>query len=172
MKCSLLGAAMLVCVSSAADAQYENVDERLLGCVAHVVYGESRNEPLMGQYSVAWSVIFRAMANVAYFGGSDLCDIVYKTRLLANGDVRWEYDGAKIPVTDVRAWEAALDVAYWTLLGYGKPDRPVTYFCAPYACRWHNSSKKLDYVGTIGGHQFYVDWGLPASSDVVEASGE
>lgn len=161
---------MLACVATSAEAQ--EVDQRHLECIAHAVYGESRDEPLEGQYAVAWSVIFRAQANRPYFGGRDICDVVYKRRMTANGTERWEYDGAKVPITDEDAMRNSLEVAYWTLMGQGQPSEPVTYFCAPYACGgWHDRERKLSHVGTIGGHKFYVDTELHGPN-VYEASGE
>lgn len=172
MKCSLLGATLIAAIATTAEAR--QVDERLLSCVAHVVYGEARgSRDLEEKYSIAWSVIFRAQANQAYFGGSDLCNVAYKTRVLANGTVRWEYDGANVAVTDMRAWDESVEVAYYVLMGEGRPNRPVMYFCAPYACGgWHDVSSNLAYVGSKGGHKFYIDrrFYQPGSSDVVEVS--
>jgi hypothetical protein len=152
VKCSFIGAAFLACASTAAQAQ--QVDLRLLSCIAHIVYGEAGNQPIKGKYWVAWSLIFRAAANKAYFGGSDICDVAYKYTAFAN---RHEYDGAKSMPKDDPAMEESVYVAYHTLLGEEQPPVPVMYFCAPRSCGWHDSDRNLAYVGTIKGHRFYVD---------------
>lgn len=157
MRIPLVFAALLA-LSAPASAQ--EVDPRLVSCIAHIIYGEARNEPLEGQYMVAWSLIFRAAVNLPDFGGSDICDVAYKYR-----PGRWQYDGAKIGPKDDRAWYVSLYVATMTLMGQGEPDMPVMYFCAPGSCSWHD--KALDFVGRIGGHRFYLDRRFPA---LMEAS--
>jgi spore germination cell wall hydrolase CwlJ-like protein len=153
-----LAALLALCAPAAA----QEADRRLVSCVAHIVYGESRNEPIEGQYMVAWSVIFRASANLPDFGGSDICNVAYKY-----SPGRWQYDGAKIAVRDARAWDASVYVAYMALMGQGEPIVPVMYFCAPGSCGWHD--RAAQFVGRVGNHRFYVDRRFPA---ILEASSQ
>lgn len=141
-------------------------------CIAHAVYGEARgSKSAQEKYAVAWSIIFRAQANQGYLGGQDICDVVYKTSALSGGAVRWQYDGAKTRVSDMAAWEDSLEVAYYSLLGEGKPELPVMYFCAPGSCRWHDTDKNLQFVGSLGGHRFYIDLRFYVPGwDVIQAS--
>ncbi len=141
--------------------QAQEVDPRLLSCVAHIVYGEARDEPLEGQFAVAWSILFRAAANMPDFGGQDICNVAYKY-----SPGRWQYDGAKVAVRDLRAWETSVWVAYMTLLGEGQPNLPIMYFCStrvPGACRWHD--RAAYGVGQLGGHKFYLDPRFPTLMD-------
>lgn len=167
MKASLYAVLCLVCLGFAPRALAEEAepDERLIRCIAHIVYGEARDEPVDGQFVVAWSIIYRAAADLPEFGGSDYCSVAYKRTAS-----HWEYDGAKAAVTDMRAWEASVSVAYWALMGYGRPDQPVMYFCAVNisgACRWHDRATEL--VGQIGGHRFYVDRRFPVTQASAQA---
>jgi spore germination cell wall hydrolase CwlJ-like protein len=139
-------------------------DPRLVSCIAHIVYGEARSEPIEGQYMVAWSLIFRAAVNQPDFGGSDICDVAYKYKSSRN---RWQYDGAKTAPKDNRAWYVSLYVATMTLMGQGEPNLPIMYFCAPGSCKWHE--RDAVYVGQVGGHRFYLDPRFPA---IVEASAQ
>jgi spore germination cell wall hydrolase CwlJ-like protein len=157
---------VLLCFAAPATAQ--QVDPRLQTCIAHIVYGEARNEPIKGQYWVAWSLVFRALANRRDFGGSDICDVAYKTTVQRRGYVRYQYDGAKIIPKDDPAGEVASYVAQMTLLGYEQPEVPVMYFCSVHvrdACQWHD--KATHYVDRVGGHEFYLDPEFPA---LMEAS--
>jgi spore germination cell wall hydrolase CwlJ-like protein len=136
--------------------------ERHLQCIAHIVYGEARNESIEGQFLVAWSILYRAAANLPDFGGSDYCAVAYKVSHTEFGKKVWQYDGAKALVRDMAAWDMAVYVAQYALAGYGRPDQPVMYFCSVYvrgACRWHNGH--VEYVGQIGGHRFYIDRRFP-----------
>ncbi len=162
MKRLLLALLLFVSVQGAAQAQEEYVDKRHVQCIGHIVYGESKNEPLEGQFAVAWSVIFRAAVDRADFGGSDFCDVAYKRSLVRvpgrPAFLRWQYDGAKVAVRDLGAWETAVWVAQKALQGHGQPDMPIMYFCSVHvrsACRWHD--KDTTFAGKIGGHRFYTD---------------
>lgn len=157
----LLVFCILLALGMPATAQ--QVDQRLLGCIAHVVYGESRGESLEGKFGVAWSLVFRAAVNLPEFGGSDICDVAYKTMVLKNGTIRYQYDGVKTPPKEGPAWDMSGYVAYMTLLGHGQPNVPIMYFCdikTPGACNWHN--RDTDDVGVIGSHRFYLDPRFPA----------
>lgn len=149
-----------VLLALCAPASAQEVDRRLESCIAHIVYGEARDEPLEGQFAVAWSLVFRASVNQPDFGGSDICSVAYKY-----SPGRWQYDGAKTAPEDNRAWYVSLYVATMTLLGQGMPNLPIMYFCAPGSCKWHD--RDADYVGQIGGHRFYLDRRFPA---ILEAS--
>ncbi len=149
----------------ATPAWAQQVDQRLQTCIAHIIDTEAGNEPLEGKYMVAWSLVFRAAVGLAEFGGSDICDVAYKRSATV-----WQYDGAKITPRDGPSWSVSSYVAYMTLLGEGQPNMPVMYFCSIYvpgACRWHD--RATDYVGTIGGHRFYLDRRFPA---LMEASAQ
>ena len=152
----VLAALLALCVPASA----QEVDPRLVSCIAHIVYGEARDEPIEGQYMVAWSLIFRAAVNQPDFGGSDICDVAYKYRSSGN---RWQYDGAKIAPKDNRAWYVSLYVATMTLLGQCEPNLPIMYLRAPGACKWHD--KDAVYVGQVGGHRFYLDPRFPAFTE-------
>lgn len=138
------------------------LDERHVRCIAHVVYGEARGEPLDGQYAVAWSIMFRAAANLPEFGGLDLCRVAYKQTSRESRPNLWQYDGAKVSITDHRAWRRAVMVARRALLGHNNPARPVMYFCdaeTPHACRWHD--RRTHFTGRVGNHRFYTDARFP-----------
>ncbi len=158
MKIPLVFGVLLALWSVPLQAQEVAADHRLIRCIAHIVYGEARDEPIEGQFAVAWSLLFRAAANSPDFGGSDICNVAYRYT-----PGRWQYDGAKIAVRDMRAWETSVYVAYMTLLGEGRPNVPIMYFCStqvPGACRWHD--RATHYVGQYGGHKFYLDPRFPA----------
>ncbi len=147
--------AATIAATTAVSAQ--TIDRKVLGCVAHAVYGESRDEPTRGQFAVAWSIIFRATAGLREHGGQDICDVAYK-----RSSTVWQYDGAKVRINDKRAWDKSLDVAHLALLGRGRPDMPVMYFCSTQvagACRWHDRATK--FVRQIGSHRFYTDRRYP-----------
>lgn len=143
----------LLALCSPASAQ--TIDRRVLGCIAHVVYGEARGEPLKDQLVIAWSVILRALLNLKYFGGSDICDVAYK-----NTPDRWEYDGANKKLRDIAAWGRSLAVAEMVLLGIGRPKQFITYFCNPTIskCSWHGRALTKVSIGNTGGqHRYYID---------------
>ena len=155
MKHSLLIGVSLACVASAAQAQ--TIDRRVLGCIAHVVYGEARDEPVSGQIAVGQSIIFRAAAGLREHGGRDICDVAYK-----NTPRRWEYDGAKVRIRERLAWDKSLEVAEFVLTSRHTPDMPYMYFCSTQvrkACRWHDRATK--FVRQIGNHRFYTDPRFP-----------
>lgn len=156
----------------AVPATAQQVDQRLWECLTRVVYGEQRNPhlPIAEKYAIAWTVIFRAWANVPEFGGSDLCSVAAKSAVNKNGKLIRQYDGYWVEVTDVGAWDASAEITYWVLLGYGKPNIPVMHFCAPGSCGgWHDVSPNLGHVGLMGGHQFYIDYRFP---QLMEASAQ
>jgi len=150
----------MLALCSPASAQ--TIDRRELGCIAHVVYGEARGEPFKDQLVIAWSVRLRKEANLKYFGGSDICNVAYKTT-----PRRWEYDGANKKIVDAAAWHRSLDVAELALLGVGRPKSRITYFCNPTIskCGWHRRDLKQVSIGSTGGqHRYYIDPKLPALS--------
>jgi len=160
----------------AVPAMAQQVDQRIWMCVTKVIYGEQRNPrmPIEEKYSIGWSLFFRGWANLAEFGGSDICSVASKSAVNKNGKVIRQYDGYWVDVTDMEAWDASAEIAYNILLGHGRPNMPVMHFCAPYSCGgWHDVSRNLGYVGTMGGHKFYIDWRFYTPGlDVLEASAQ
>lgn len=153
----LLLAALLVATTA---APAKTIDKRLLGCIAHVVYGEARGEPIQDQIVIGHSVILRAEANQRYFGGSDPCDVAYKMTPGSGDDPLRQYDGAYKKIRDAGAWKKSLRVARMVLSGIGRPTAPITYFCNPTRskCSWHGRYLSRISIGDTGGqHRFYVD---------------
>src|SRR3989344_4931097 len=102
MKRLSLALLLFVCAPCALQAQeaYQEADMRHVQCIAHIVYGESLNEPVEGKFAVAWSIIFRALTDLRDFGGSDYCDVAYRRQ-----PGRWQYDGAKVVPRESDAWD-------------------------------------------------------------------
>lgn len=158
MKIPILVLAVMLTVTTAASAQ--TIDRRALGCIAHVVYGEGRGEPIEDQLAIGHSVENRRKANLPYFGGSDICNVAYKmSPRLGKGPLR-QYDGAYRKIKDVAAWKRSEYVAELVLLGIGRPKQFITYFCNPTIspCSWHRRDLTRVSIGNTGGqHRYYID---------------
>jgi hypothetical protein len=144
------------------------MDKRLVGCLAHAIYGEARSEPIKEQLAVGWSIRFRAAADLPGYGGSDLCDVVYKvTHSRRTYKTTWQYDGAHVRLSERIALQRSLRVAKMVLSGQGRPPLPVVSFCDPRshwkdgrdACWGHDHSGDLRqvHIGTGGHHKHYVN---------------
>lgn len=144
-------------------------------CLAHIIFGESRDEPEEGQFEVAWSMRFRQAANLREFGGRDLCRVAYKYARTKYGKVTWQYDGAKVSVAQrVRAsklesdaWDKSVYIAAMVLQGQGMPQKPIMYFCdrrSNGACSWHNRGARFTH--RTGNHRMYTDKRFPDFSDL------
>ena len=168
--------AILVCaILLAVIAPAHAMDKRLVGCIAHVIYGETRSEPVEDQLAAGWSVRFRAAAGLSEYGGRDICDVSYK---YSKGT--WQYDGAHIRLSEKIAWQRSLRLARMVLLGRGRPPLPVVNFCDPRshwkdgrnACWGHDHSRNLRRVdiGTTGNHRQYVDVRFPTIAALVSRS--
>lgn len=158
------------------------MDKRLIGCIAHVVYGETRSEPIGDQLAAGWSVRFRAAAGLPEYGGRDLCDVAYKISHPRSNPSKttWQYDGAHIRLSEKIAWQQSLRVARMVLSGRGRPPLPIVNFCDPRshwkdgrnACWGHDHSRNLRRVdiGTTGNHRQYVDVRFPTIAALASRS--
>lgn len=149
---------------------------REVRCLAHIIFGEARDEPEEGQFEVAWSIRFRQAANLREFGGRDLCRVAYKAARHKSGKLTWQYDGAKVSVAQLvkmsalerSAWDRSVYIAAMVLQGQGKPERPIMYFCdrrSAGACTWHNKGAR--FAHRTGNHRMYTDKRYPDLSDLI-----
>lgn len=178
MKCSwLVALALLLSTQATAQGAKHELNLRDVRCVAHIIFGEARDEPEEGQYEVAWSMRFRQAANLPEFGGNDLCAVAYKVaKNRRKGKTIWQYDGAKVSVRakvsaskeDKQAWERSVYIAAMMLQGQGRPSKPIMYFCdrrTQGACNWHNNGAR--YAHRTGNHRMYTDKRFPEFSSLV-----
>ena len=176
MKLSWLLVLLTVVLGLSTPAVAQKLNLREVRCLAHIIFGESRDEPEEGQYEVAWSMRFRQAANLREFGGSDLCRVAYKWALGKYGKVTWQYDGAKTSVRalvrasklEQDAWDRSVYIAAMVLQGQGKPKVPIMYFCdrrTEGACSWHNKGARFAY--RTGNHRMYTDRRFAEVTDLV-----
>ena len=123
-----------------------------LMCVSLNVYHEARNEPIQGQYAVAFVTMNRAKE---YRQG--VCEVVYKKRQFSWTNDAFNKDGSMkksyLPRTG-KKWDQARKIALEVMRGSKKDfTNRATYFYADYikAPRW-SASKEV--VGKWGVHIF------------------
>lgn len=134
------------------------INRRHWWCLARLAYGEARGEPLEGQKAVAYVAVARAQEDRSYWGGSDLCKVVFHKK-----GARRQFDGARVRARQGAAWLRAVEVARQVLL---RPEPPAgvepcaRYFRNPQASgvtgeSWHK--KNTTPAGIIGKHTFGCD---------------
>jgi spore germination cell wall hydrolase CwlJ-like protein len=128
-----------------AGSYNEFIKER--DCLALNIYHEARGETIQGQIAVAQVTVNRASHN--YFPDS-VCEVVWQ-----DNQFSWTNDGRSDRVRDQEAYETALTIAEWVLLG--REDDPTNGSLFYHADRvspfW---TRKVDFETKIGDHVFYT----------------
>ena len=117
-------------------------------CLAAVVYFEARSEPLDAQANVA-GVVLERVASGKY--PDEVCQVAFEHKQFT------AFNNGPEPISDTRAWDIALMVARMVM-----QDREgvvsiqgATHYHADWSYPYWSS--ELDYLGTSGGHLFYVE---------------
>lgn len=114
-------------------------------CLAKNIYHEARGEPLEGQIAVA-QVTMNRVASGAF--NKTVCGVVYAYKQFS-----WTLD-SKRKVTDIKAWEASVDVASAVLTrSVQLPNFNALYFHTKQVRPRWNRDKRV--VAVIGNHIFY-----------------
>lgn len=114
-------------------------------CLAKNIYHEARGEPLKGQIAVAQVTLNRVASGTF---NKTVCGVVYAYKQFS-----WTLD-SKRKVTDVKAWEASVDVAVAVLTrSVQLPNFNALYFHTKQVRPRWNRNKQV--VAVIGNHIFY-----------------
>jgi len=114
-------------------------------CLAKNIYHEARGEPFEGQIAVAQVTLNRVAAGTF---NKTVCGVVY-----AHSQFSWTLESRR-RVTDVKAWESAVDIAAAVLTGAVLlPDFKALYFHTKQVNPRWNRKKRV--VAVIGNHIFY-----------------
>jgi len=114
-------------------------------CLAKNIYHEARGEPFEGQIAVAQVTLNRVAAGTF---NKTVCGVVY-----AHSQFSWTLESRR-RVTDVKAWESAVDIAAAVLTGSVRlPDFKALYFHTKQVNPRWNRKKRV--VAVIGNHIFY-----------------
>lgn len=114
-------------------------------CLAKNIYHEARGEPFEGQLAVAQVTMNRVAAGTF---NKTVCGVVY-----AHSQFSWTLESRR-RVTDVKAWESAVDIAAAVLTGAVRlPDFKALYFHTKQVNPRWNRKKRV--VAVIGNHIFY-----------------
>lgn len=121
------------------------IEER--DCLALNIYHEARGESIEGQIAVAQVTVNRV--NHDYFPNS-VCEVVWDS-----GQFSWTQDGRSDRVRDQRAYEVALNIAEWVLLGReDDPTNGAVFYHADHVNPFW--ARKVDQETQIGDHIFYT----------------
>lgn len=114
-------------------------------CLAKNIYHEARGEPLEGQIAVAQVTMNRVASGDFH---KTVCGVVYAYKQFS-----WTLD-SKRKVTDIKAWEASVDIAAAVLTrSVQLPNFKATYFHTKQVNPRWNRNKRV--VAVIGNHIFY-----------------
>lgn len=114
-------------------------------CLAKNIYHEARGEPLDGQIAVA-QVTLNRVASGSF--QNTVCGVVYAERQFS-----WTLN-KRLKVTDVKAWEASVDIAEAVLTkSVPLPNFKALYFHTKQVKPRWNRNKRV--VAVIGNHIFY-----------------
>jgi len=114
-------------------------------CLAKNIYHEARGEPLEGQVAVAQVTLNRVASGNFQ---NTICGVVYAERQFS-----WTLD-KRLKVTDVKAWEASVDIAAAVLTkSVPLPNFKALYFHTKQVKPRWNRNKRV--VAVIGNHIFY-----------------
>jgi spore germination cell wall hydrolase CwlJ-like protein len=147
---------LLCCLTADSPSAAEGSD---LFCMAEAIYFESRGEPDIGQLAVG--ITIRNRFNSRRYPDS-ICEVVRQGRYWKGHPVKhkcqFSYfcDGKSEIVSDLRAWQNALDLAaiiLSTRLEIAGLENVTHYHSVKVKPDW---SRKLYYKTTVGRHLFYV----------------
>jgi spore germination cell wall hydrolase CwlJ-like protein len=114
-------------------------------CLAKNIYHEARGESLKGQIAVAQVTMNRVASGEFH---KTVCGVVYAYKQFS-----WTLD-SKLRVTDVKAWEASVDLAAAVLTrSVELPNFKALYFHTKQVRPRWNRNKQV--VAVIGNHIFY-----------------
>lgn len=159
-------AALLLLSAIPAPSWAGNAAEAELSCLALNIYHESRGEPDLGKFAVAYVVLNRAH-HTSF--PHRLCDVVYQhvSALPLGCEFSWTCDGAGDQPTDLSAWQQSVRIARLAYLGLAKdPTAGAMWYHADYIRpKWAEGLPAT----RIGHHLFYYASGpRPASPIDIE----
>lgn len=130
---------------SAKQIPITQVPKAEIFCLAKNIYHEARGEPFEGQIAVAQVTLNRVASGTF---NKTVCGVVY-----AHKQFSWTLDERR-RVTDVKAWESAVDIAAAVLTGSVRlPEFKALYFHTKQVNPRWNRKKRV--VAVIGNHIFY-----------------
>lgn len=116
-------------------------------CLAMNIYHEARGEPIVGQIAVAQVTVNRTHHD--YFPDT-VCEVVWQ-----DNQFSWTNDGRSDRIRDEEAYNVALNIAEWVLMGREEdPTNGALFYHADHVNPFWTRS--VDEETKIGDHVFYT----------------